>query len=210
MMRKIHRVAMASALKSAFATFTPAFLPAKAEFAKLAECERRFCFASAYASGMAFLIFEPSATARDNYFTVDLAWLRSGRTKEDVGVVDALAVAVLAPWRVMAPDDLLARPCFRLRIDELWNDSPAEYRGSFSFSTASSRYSECMFSLATLPEEERSNKAFELLTGCMAEEKELAPEQALAELSPALSLSLDAVRQAALPAFARADFLATV
>lgn len=208
MMRKIHREALAGALKSGFATFSPAFQLASAEHARLAGCERRFSFVCAYEAGSALLFFEPAATARDNYFTVDLAWLRSDQRQDDAGVADALAMAVLAPWPEATPDDLLARPCFRLRIDELWGESPSTYRGEFCFSTASSRYTERMFSLAGFPPEEQGDRALQLLTRCLVEEKELAPDQALDELSPAVSLAFDAVGRAAIPAFVRANSLA--
>lgn len=208
MMRRIHRVALAEALKSGFATFTPAFQLAPAVYARLAGCERRFSFICAYEAGSALLFFEPSATARDNYFTVDLAWLRSGLRPDDAGVADALALAILAPWPATTPDELLARPCFRLRIDELWGESPAVYSGAFCFSTASSRYAERMFSLAAFPPEEQGDRALQLLTRCLVEEKELAPAQAFDELSPAISLVFDAVRRAVIPAFARANSLA--
>lgn len=75
MMRKIHRVALAARLKSMLAALEPAFEPATTDVAKALGAERRFTFCADYPSGKAFQLFFPAATASDDYFTFEVAWL---------------------------------------------------------------------------------------------------------------------------------------
>lgn len=209
MMRKIHRVALAALLKPAAASLAPPFALASTAWAKAFSTERRFTLtADGYPGGIAFVMFEPSATATDDYFTVDLAWVRRGAVAAPGDLGDDLMIPALAPWKDKSEDDVLARPWFRLRIDELWRSSPASYRGSFQFSTASSRYAAQLYSSPRdVSQAEREARAFRLLQTCMEEEKMLTDEGAAAEVGAALALALQAIRAAALPAFARAAAL---
>lgn len=208
MMRKIHRAALASALKTAAPNLPVAFALAPASLAKVFATERRFTWTAKYSSGSAYLLFEPAATAADNYFTVDLAWIRDRSASSIDEVGDALTIPWLAPWRTLTREQLLARPMFRLRLDELWPDSPSPYRGAFSFSTAASRYTDAIFAVGNASAETREDRAFRLLRECVAEEKALTDSAASAEVAPALELALLAVRAAAMPAFASANALA--
>lgn len=209
MMRKIHRVALAALLKPAAHLLTPAFALASTAWAKALATERRFTLTSdGYEGGVAFVIFEPSATSADDYFTVDIAWIRHGVVAAPADLGDDLTIPELAPWKDKSQDDVLARPWFRLRIDDLWRDSPTVYRGSFRFSTAASRYTDQLFSSPRdVSQEEREARAFRLLQTCMEEEKSLTEEGASAEVAPAFALALQAIREAALPAFLRASAL---
>ncbi|UCV19808.1 hypothetical protein [Ferribacterium limneticum] len=201
MMRKIHRVALAAQLKPLLAALEPAFQLAKADVAKALATERRFAFCADYPAGKAFLLFYPAATASDDYFTVEVAWIAAPVTTEALNA-PALQMAVLSPWRDCTRDDMARRPGWRLRIDDLWTDSPQQYHGSFQFSTAAARYCEQMFSLHQLPTQQaREDHAFALLQECVAEEKGLTDEQAAQELSPAISLCHAAIIAAALPYF---------
>jgi hypothetical protein len=201
MMRKIHRVALATRLKSPLAALEPAFQLARADVAKGLYTERRFAFCANYPAGTAFLLFHPAATASDDYFTVELAWIAGPVTTETL-TTPALQMATLAPWRDCTREDMARRPAWRLRIDDLWADSPASYRGSFQFSTAAARYCKQMFSLHELPTQKaREDHAFALLQECVAEEKALTEEQAANELSSAIALSHKAIVSAALPYF---------
>lgn len=208
MMRKIHRVALASALPIAVPALSVAFVPASVAWSKAFATERRFTWTAKYSAGAAYLLFEPSATASDNYFTVDIAWLRDGVATNAGELGDELTIPLLAPWQSMTRDQLLARPMFRLRLDDLWPDSPSQYRGSFSFSTAASRYTEGMFAASGGPSETREERALRLLQQCLADEKALTDSAASAEVAPAVELALLAVRDAALPAFESANRLA--
>lgn len=205
MMRKIHRVALAAQLKTALAALQPAFLPGKADVAKALGAERRFTFGADYPAGQAFLLFYPAATATDDYFSIEVAWIAEPITLEALGST-ALQMAVLGPWRDSTPEQMSHRPGSRLRIDDLWSDAPAEYRGSFQFSTAAARYCEQMFSLHQLPTRQaREEQAFTLLQECVAAEKALSEEQAALELAPAISLAHQAISAAALPYFRQAS-----
>ena len=210
MMRKIHRVALAALLKPAAPLLTPAFSLASTAWAKAFAAERRFTLTSdGYAGGVAFAMLEPSGSASDDYFTVDIAWIRHGVVAGPADLGDAMTIPELAPWKDKSQDDVLSRPWFRLRVDELWRGSPEAYRGSFRFSTASSRYVEQMFATSRdLSQAEREERAFRLLQACVQEEKSLTDEGAAAEVAPALALALQAMREAALPAFVRASALA--
>lgn len=201
MMRKIHRVALAARLKPLLAEMEPAFRLAKADVAKALAAERRFTFGADYPAGKAFLLFYPAATASDDYFTVEVAWIANPVTTEALNA-PALQMAVLSPWRDSSREDMARRPCWRLRIDDLWTDSLPQHHGSFQFSTAAARYCAQMFSPYQLPTQQaREDRAFALLQECVAEEKALTDEQAGHELSPAISLCHDAIVSAALPYF---------
>jgi hypothetical protein len=205
MMRKIHRVALAARLKPLLAELDPAFQLAKADVAKALDAERRFTFYADYPVGRAFLLFYPAATATDDYFTIEVAWITGPVTPEALNA-PALQMAVLSPWRDCTRDGMAQRPTWRLHIDDLWTDSPKAYRGSFQFSTASSRYCEQMFSLHQLPTQQaREDQAFALFQACMAEEKALTDEQAAQELVPAINLCHEAIVSAALPYFRQAN-----
>lgn len=205
MMRKIHRVALAALLKPAAPLLTPPFALATTAWARAFAAERRFTLMSdAYPGGTAFVIFEPSGTATDDYFTLDVAWIRNGVVAAPGELGDDLTIPELAPWRDKTQDDVLSRPWFRLRIDDLWRDSSAAHRGPFRFSTASSRYVAQMFEPHDAPQAEREERAFRLLQVCVAEEQALTDAGASAEVAPALDVALEAIRDAALPAFARA------
>ena len=205
MMRKIHRIALAAQLKPLLAAMEPAFLPAKADVAKALNTERRFAFCADYPAGRAFLLFHPAATATDDYFTVEVAWIAAPVTTESLSS-PALQMAILSPWRDSTREDLARRPVWRLRIDDLWRSSPAHYRGSFQFSTAASRYCEQMYSLHQLPTQKaKEDQAFALLQYCMAEEKALTDEQAAQELAAAISLCHESIVAAALPYFPQAS-----
>lgn len=104
---------------------------------------------------------------------------------------------------------MFQRDRFRLRIDDVWKTSPHEYRGTFRFSTASSRYIEQLALIRNLVGEEREERAFTLLQECMAEEKTASEEKALFEVTPAAELALHAAVEAAIPVFKRADEFAT-
>ncbi|MBS1139576.1 MAG: hypothetical protein H6R13_1029 [Proteobacteria bacterium] len=205
MMRKIHRVALAARLKPLLAALEPAFQLAKADVAKALDTERRFTFCADYAAGKAFLLFHPAATAGDDYFTVEAAWIAELVATETLNA-PALQMATLCPWKDCTPEEMARRPSWRLRIDDLWTDSPDTYRGSFQFSTASSRYCEQMFSSQQFPTlQAREDHAFALLQACVAEEKALSDEQAIQELLPAISLCHAAIVSAALPYFRLAN-----
>lgn len=199
MMRKIHRVALAARLKPVLAALEPAFQLAKADVAKALDTERRFAFCASYPTGTAFLLFQPAATAADDYFTLEVAWLAGPLTAEALAA-PALQMACLSPWKDSTREELARRPSWRLRIDDLWSDSPEPYRGSFQFSTAASRYCEQMFSLHQLPSQQaKEERALSLLQECMADEKALTDEQAAQELAPAIALGHAAIIAAALP-----------
>ncbi|UCV23852.1 hypothetical protein [Ferribacterium limneticum] len=205
MMRKIHRAALAAQLKPLLAALEPAFLPAKADVAKTLATERRFTFCADYPAGKAFLLFYPAATASDDFFTVEVAWIAAPVTTEALNA-PALQMAVLSPWRDCTREDMARRPEWRLRIDDLWTDSPPQHHGSFQFSTAAARYCAQMFALHQIPTQQaREDRAFALLQECVAEEKALTDEQAAEELSPAVCLCHDAIVSAALPYFRQAS-----
>lgn len=205
MMRKIHRVALAAQLKPLLAALEPAFQLARADIAKALYTERRFTFCASHPAGTAFLLFYPAASASDDYFTVELAWVAGPVTTETLNT-PALQMATLCPWRDCAPEDMAGRPSWRLRLDDLWADAPASYRGSFQFSTAAARYCEQMFAPQEFPSQKaREDHAFALLQACVAEEKALTDEQAATELLPAITLCHDAIVSAALPYFRLAN-----
>jgi len=205
MMRKIHRVALATRLKPLLAALDPPFQLARADVAKALDTERRFAFVADYPAGRAFLLFYPAATATDDYFTIEVAWIACPVTPEALNV-PALQMAVLSPWRDCSRADMALRSTWRLRIDDLWTDSPEAVRGSFKISTAASRYCEQMFSLHQLPTQQaREDHAFALLQACVAEENALTDEQAAQELAPAIKLCHDAIVSAALPYFLEAN-----
>lgn len=205
MMRKIHRIALAAKLKAMLPALEPAFLPAKADVAKALDTERRFTFCADYPSGRAFLLFYPAATATDDYFTVEVAWIAAPFSLEALNA-KALQMAILSPWKDCSREEMLQRPSWRLRIEDFWTDAPPQHRGSFQFSTAASRYCEQMFSLHQLPTQQaREEQAFTLLQDCVVEEKALTEEQATEELLPAIKLCLDALVSAALPCFHQAS-----
>lgn len=205
MMRKIHRAALAASLKPLLAGLDPAFQVAKTDAARGLDTERRFCFCADYPTGRAFLLFQPAATAADDYFTLEIAWISAPVTAEALNAA-ALQVAPLSPWKDCAREEMARRASWRLRIDDLWNNSPSEYRGSFQFSTASSRYCEQIFSLHQLPSQQaREERAFTLLQACVAEENALTDEQATAELASATELCHKAIIAAALPYFRQAN-----
>lgn len=200
MMRKLHRAALAAALKPALAALSPSFSPASTAWAKAFDTERRFTFGARVDASLAFLLFEPSATSRDSYFTIDLVWLRDGAALDAADLGDDLTVPLLAPSTSSAADAMRSRARVRLRLDDLWIDSPASYRGSFAFSTAASRYADAMFSKDAATAESPEDRAFRLLQECMAAEKALTETEAAAELAPAVEMALLAIQQAALPA----------
>lgn len=205
MMRKIHRVALAAELKTILSGLEPAFRPAKADVAKALGAERRFTFCADTPTGTAFLLFYPAATATDDYFTCEVVWLSAPVTIEALGA-GALQMATLNPWKDCTREEMAGRPASRLRIDDLWPNAPARYRGSFHFSTAASRYCEQMFSPPELPTQQaKEEHAFALLQECVAEEKALTETQAAQELSPAISLCHEAIVAAALPYFRQAS-----
>lgn len=208
MMRKVHRVALAAFLKPAIQELMPGFVLATTAWARALGTERRFTFVRSWGTSFGFLIFEPSATATDDYFTVDMAWVQDAHNLAPADIGDDLTIPLVDPWRQNSSDDVLARRLFRLRLDDLWKTSPIEYRGSFRFSTASSRYIESLALIRGLAGKEREDRAFELLQNCMAEEKATSESQALSEVSPAAGLALRAVEEAAVPAFRRAEELA--
>ena len=206
-MRKVHRVALAAFLKPATQALDPEFSPASTAWARAFAAERRFTFSAVWNTGRGFLIFEPSATATDDYFTLDLAWIR-GATTAATEIGDELTIPELAPWRGHSALEVFARDRFRLRIDDLWTTSPSHYRGSFRFSTASSRYIEQLALTRSLTGKAREERAFQLLQDCMADEKNTTNAQAFSEVSTAAHVALRAVEEAALPAFRQADELA--
>jgi hypothetical protein len=201
MMRKIHRVALAARLKEALPALPVAFAPASPALAKGLRTEKRFTFVAPLPGVRAIVAFEPAATAVDDYFTVDLAWQHTDL--DDAAAADGLAQLRIPAWRDATPDEVAALPVARLRLDDVWTDAPAHYRGSFQFETASSRYCNAMFALHETPEAGRADRAFALLQQCMQEEQDLSPEQASAEIAPAVSLALDALKSAGLAWFAR-------
>jgi hypothetical protein len=210
MMRKIHRVALATRLKPLLATLDPAFQLAKADVAKALDTERRFTFCADFPAGKAFLLLYPAATATDDYFTVEAAWIACPVTNEALNA-PALQMAVLSPWKDCTREDMASRPTWRLRIDDLWTASPQQYRGAFKFSTAASRYCDQMFSLHQLPTQKaKEDRAFALFQECVAEEKALTEEQAAQELAPAISLCHDAIVSVALPYFRLASDSQTI
>lgn len=182
---------------------------APSAWARALGSERRFTFVRSWGNSFGFLIFEPSATATDDYFTVDIAWVQDAHNLEPSDIGDDLTIPLVAPWRQISPDDVLAKPKFRLRLDDLWKTSPSEYRGSFHFSTASSRYVEGLALIRGLDGKEREDRAFELLEKCIAEEKATSDSQALSEVSRAAGLAFRAIEEAAIPAFQRAEELAS-
>ncbi len=209
MMRKIHRVALAACLKTATQELEPRLSLVSTAWARALGSERRFTFSAPWKAGLGFVIFEPSATATDDYFTVDIAWIRDASAMAPVALGDALTIPEIAPWIKHTEVEVLARERFRLRIDALWKTSPSEYRGSFRFSTASSRYIEQLALIRGLTGKQREDRAFELLQNCMAEEKSTSDAQALSEVTPAAQLALRAITEAAIPAFRLAEELAS-
>ena len=207
MMRKIHRIALAARLKPLLAAIEPGFQLAKADFARVLDNERRFTFCADYPAGTAFLLFQPAATASDDYFTLEVAWVAGPLTIEALAAT-AVQMASLCPWKDSNREELARRPSWRLRIDDLWSNSPEQYRGSFQFSTAAARYCEQIFSLHQLPSQQvQEERAFALLQECVANEKALTDEQAAQELAPAVALAHEAITAAALPFFHLADTL---
>lgn len=206
MMRKIHRVALAAALKRDFPALIPSFGMVKAPIAKAFGVERRFGYQAAWGRGTAFLLVEPASTATDDYFTLDIAWVREGTDLEALD--DALTLCDPSPWRTRSRDEVLGDPAFRLSVNDLWSDSPSDYRGTFRFSTAASRYAAALWSALKMSQAEREERAFQLMQQCTAEERALTDEGAAAEIAPAVRLCLRAVAEAARPAFDRASTLA--
>jgi hypothetical protein len=208
MMRKIHRVALAALLKPLLGTLQPAFTLVKADVAKSLDTERRFAFGATFTAGSGFLLFHPAATATDDYFTLEVAWLRAPHGPAELDG-DPTQAALIAPWKDCTREAMAGRTGFRLRVDDLWEDAPAQYRGSFRFSTAASRYCEAMFNPPPgISQKEREDQAFALLVQCTDEERQLTAEQATLEVQPAAALALEAVRSAALPFLQLADRLA--
>lgn len=201
MMRKIHRTALATRLKPLLAALDPAFRPANANVAKALGTERRFAYHAEYPAGTAFLLFHPSATATDDYFTIEVAWIAGPATTEALNG-SAIRMVTLCPWRDSSREEMARRASSRLRIDDLWMSSPEHHHGSFQFSTAASRYCEQLLALHQLPAQQaREDRAFALFQECAAEEAALTDEQAAQELSPAIKLCHNAIMSAALPWF---------
>lgn len=208
-MRKVHRVALAACLKAALQDLDPRFSPSSVAWARAFRSERRFTFFAPWPRGFGFLIVEPSATARDNYFTLDLAWIRDAQDLAPTDMGDELNIPEAAPWVHHTPSDVFSRDRWRLRIDDLWTGSTAHYRGSFDFSTTSSRYLEQLSQIHHLAGKEQEDAAFTLLQNCMTEEKSISEAQASAEVMKTLPLVLMAIVDAAIPALRRCDELAS-
>lgn len=126
MMRKIHRIALAAKLKAMLPALAPAFLPAKADVAKALDTERRFTFCADYPAGRAFLLFYPAASATDDYFTVEVAWIAAPLSLEALNA-KALQMAILSPWKDCSREEILQRPSWRLRLEDLWTDAPPQH-----------------------------------------------------------------------------------
>src|SRR5262245_51009847 len=77
-MRKIHSEAMAEVLKDRIPRLPPGFLPVSAAEARMLGTQRRMSFVGKYSHGAGYLLFQPSGTAVDNYFTLDVAWTGPG------------------------------------------------------------------------------------------------------------------------------------
>ena len=87
MTRKVHAAALADLLKSRMPGLEPPFRLVRGPQAKVLEMQRRMSFCSVFSHGMAFVPFQPAATAVDDYLTVDLAWLRSDQQIEQTATV---------------------------------------------------------------------------------------------------------------------------
>lgn len=200
MMRKIHRAALAARLKPLLAGLAPAFQPVSPELAKALGAERRFAFYAEYPAGKAFLLYYPAATATDNYFTVELAWLAAQAPSAPLP-----QSATLSPWRDFTRDQMASRPAWRLRLDDLRDALPPD-SGAFEFSTAASRYCAALFSLdANANQKAMEAEASALFQACHAEESALTDEQAALELAPAINRCHQAILAAALPIFKQAS-----
>ena len=86
-MRKIHSAAMAGALKQYVLDLSPPFQPIPPSEAKALGTQKRMSFSAAFPSGgTGYLLFEPSGTARDNYFTLDVVWSTAPRLTDWLNV----------------------------------------------------------------------------------------------------------------------------
>jgi hypothetical protein len=141
------------------------------------------------------LLFVPSGTARDNYFTVDAAWIAA-----NAGCKDWLEPVYSVP-QGHTLHDLAERPLLRIRASCLWRDAPERNTDAFEFSTASTRYHERVFALAKEKVETSEEVAGRMFQELMEEEERLTPEQALEEVGPAVSSCLELVRAYVLPFF---------